>query len=110
MILESWFGPKALGNELFLGEFPEKDPNPEAIDLGQPLTNGPLKTVQVEENGVFGPPGQYPTHREVIDSSFWTGTAVLLVTTEKCAALAGTTSQTGTLEKLPVTEAAAMIT
>ncbi len=50
-----------MGNELFLGEFPEKDSNPQAIDLGQPLTNGPLRTVQVEENGVFGPPGQYPT-------------------------------------------------
>ncbi len=49
-----------MGNELFLGEFPEQ-PGSDAVELSKPLTNGPLRTVQVEENGVFGPPGQFPT-------------------------------------------------
>lgn len=51
-----------MGNELFLGEFPERSAGRRAgeVDLAQPLTNGPLKTVEVEDNGVFGTPGQYP--------------------------------------------------
>jgi hypothetical protein len=49
-----------MGNELFLNEFPERETSG-ASDLSQPLTNGPLRTVAVQENGVFGPLGQYPT-------------------------------------------------
>jgi hypothetical protein len=49
------------GNELFLGELPERDTNSLALELSRPLTNGPLQTVAVEDNGVYGPPGQFPT-------------------------------------------------
>ncbi len=50
-----------MGNELFLNEFPDRESSRETVDLSQPLTNGPLRTVSVADNGVFGPPGQYPT-------------------------------------------------
>ena len=50
------------GNELFLGELPERDTNSLALELSRPLTNGPLQTVADEDNGVYGPPGQFPTH------------------------------------------------
>jgi len=49
-----------MGNELFLGEFPERETK-QGISLSPPLTNGPLRTVEVEENGVFGPPDRFPT-------------------------------------------------
>jgi hypothetical protein len=51
-----------MGNELFLNELPERDTNALALDLSQPLTNGPLQTVAAKDNGVYGPPGQFPTH------------------------------------------------
>lgn len=50
-----------MGNELFLGELPERDTNSLALELSQPITSGPLQTVAGEDNGVFGPPGTFPT-------------------------------------------------
>jgi len=50
-----------MGNELFLNELPERDTNALAVDLSKPLTNGRLQSMAVEDNGVFGPPGQFPT-------------------------------------------------
>ncbi len=50
-----------MGNELFLNDLPEADTNRLALDFSRPLTNGPLETVAVEDNGVFGPPGELPT-------------------------------------------------
>jgi hypothetical protein len=49
------------GNELFLNDLPERDTNALALELSRPLTNGPLRSLEVEDNGVFGPPGQFPT-------------------------------------------------
>jgi hypothetical protein len=50
-----------MGNELFLHDFPERETNMQTISLSNPLTNGPLQTVAVEDNGVYGPPGTFPT-------------------------------------------------
>jgi hypothetical protein len=50
-----------MGNELFLNELPERDTNRQAMSLSKPLTNGPLQTVAIEDNGVYGPPGTFPT-------------------------------------------------
>jgi hypothetical protein len=51
------------GNELCnSGGLPERDTNSLALELSRPLTNGPLQTVAGDDNGVYGPPGQFPTH------------------------------------------------
>ena len=50
-----------MGNELFLNQLPERDANLHAVDLSKPLANGPLRTVAVDANGVYGPPGAFPT-------------------------------------------------
>jgi hypothetical protein len=51
-----------MGNELFLDQLPERrDTNSLAMDLSKPLTNGPLQSVAVKDNGVYGPPGTFPT-------------------------------------------------
>ncbi|HXJ76803.1 MAG TPA: glycoside hydrolase family 2 TIM barrel-domain containing protein, partial [Candidatus Dormibacteraeota bacterium] len=46
-----------MGNELFLRELPERETGAHAVDLAEPLTNGPLQTVAQPDNGVYGPPG-----------------------------------------------------
>ena len=50
-----------MGNELFLNELPERDTNSHAVALSQPIVSGPLQTIASEENGVYGPPGTFPT-------------------------------------------------
>jgi hypothetical protein len=50
------------GNELCnSGGLPERDTNSLALALSKQLTNGPLQTLDVEENGVYGAPGTFPT-------------------------------------------------
>jgi hypothetical protein len=50
-----------MGNELFLNELPEHDTNLRSVALSPPITNGPLQTVAIADNGVYGPPGAFPT-------------------------------------------------
>ncbi len=51
-----------MGNELFLNDLPEADTNDLAVDFSKPMTNGPIESVPGDDNGVFGPPGDFPTH------------------------------------------------
>ncbi|MCL4177435.1 MAG: DUF4082 domain-containing protein [Verrucomicrobia bacterium] len=65
------------GNELFLNDLPERDSNSLSLNLSRPLTNGPLQTVAVEDNGVFGPPGQFPT-RSFKQSNYYRDVEVMV--------------------------------
>lgn len=55
----AWCTGNELGNS---GGLPERDTHSQSVALSQPITNGPLQTVAVEDNGVYGPPGTFPTN------------------------------------------------
>ncbi|MHC1763777.1 MAG: DUF4082 domain-containing protein [Verrucomicrobiia bacterium] len=50
-----------MGNELFLDQLPDVPKGSGGISLSNPIERGPLQTGAGPENGVFGPPGQFPT-------------------------------------------------
>lgn len=54
----AWCTGNELGNS---GGLPERDTNSQSVALSRPITNGPLQSVAVEDNGVYGPPGTFPT-------------------------------------------------
>lgn len=65
------------GNELFLDQLPEGDADARALALTEPVTQGPLRTVAVEDNGVYGPPGRFPT-RSFKQSNYYRDVVVLV--------------------------------
>jgi hypothetical protein len=66
-----------MGNELYLSELPERDTNSLALALSKPVVSGPLTAAAVTDNGVFGPPGQFPT-RTFKRSNYYRDVAALV--------------------------------
>ena len=48
------------GNELFLSQLPERGAGGKTVDLAKPIVSGPIRTLDVKENGVYGRAGEIP--------------------------------------------------